>query len=74
MFFWRRIMYKDVVTCNTCESFYVTPDGASMCKNKKGLPFPTAVDFCSNGVLSTTTRTVDNGELLKLVYEQRRNG
>ena len=67
-------MYKDVITCNNCESFFVTPDGASMCKNKKGLPFPTAVDFCSFAVESKSSRTVDNSELLKLVYEQRRNG
>lgn len=65
-------MYKDVIMCNECEFFYVNQDGSTMCTNKRGIPFPGMTDFCSSGKMSTTARTIDNGELLKLVYEQRR--
>ena len=45
-----------------------------MCNNEKGLAFPTAGDFCSNAEASDEKREVNNSELLKRVYEQRRNG
>ncbi len=66
-------MYKDIVTCNTCKHFYINPDGVSMCDNQQGLPFPSANDYCSQGVASDATRVIDNGELLRKVYEQRRS-
>ncbi len=43
-----------------------------MCDNPRGLPFPSITDYCSGAEASDTDRTVDNSELLKLVYEQRR--
>ena len=65
-------MYKEVVTCSECEHFFINPEGISMCKNEKGLPFPNINDFCSNGKSSGTARQIDNSELLRQVYEQRR--
>lgn len=65
-------MYKDVVACNECEYFYINPEGMSMCKNEKGLPFPKITDYCSNGSAAKTSRQFDNSELLRKVYEQRR--
>lgn len=66
-------MFKDVVVCNQCEYFFINQDGSTMCTNKRGIPFPSAVDYCSYGKLSESERTIDNTELLKLVYEQRRS-
>ena len=65
-------MIKDVVICNECESFYINSDGTAMCNNKRGIPFPSATDFCSYGVATDKARTVNNDQLLKLVYEQRK--
>ncbi len=45
-----------------------------MCDNPRGLPFPSTADYCSGAEKSDKDRTVDNSELLKLVYEQRRSG
>ena len=45
-----------------------------MCDNPRGLPFPSTVDYCSGAEPSDKDRTVNNSELLKLVYEQRRGG
>ncbi len=67
-------MYKDITTCSNCKSFYVNPEGIGMCQNEKGLAFPTAADYCSNAEKSDGTREVNNSELLRRVYEQRRNG
>ncbi len=64
---------RDVVMCINCKHFYINPDGISMCDNKQGLPFPSANDFCSQGVASHGDRVVDHGELLRMVYQQRRN-
>ena len=68
------LMYKDITTCSNCKHFYVNPEGICMCNNEKGLAFPTAGDFCSNAEASDEKREVNNSELLKRVYEQRRNG
>lgn len=65
-------MYKDVVMCNQCEHFFVNQDGSTMCLNKRGIPFPSANDYCSGGKLSNQERQVNNSELLKMVYDQRR--
>lgn len=65
-------MTKDIVTCNECEHFYINPDGITMCKNDRGLPFPNVNDYCSYGIFSDSSRTIDNSELLRRVYEQRR--
>ena len=45
-----------------------------MCNNEKGLAFPTGADYCSYAEASDSKREVNNSELLKLVYQQRRNG
>ncbi|MCR5301392.1 MAG: hypothetical protein K6E49_03010 [Lachnospiraceae bacterium] len=45
-----------------------------MCNNEKGLAFPSAADFCSNAEPTDSKREINNSELLKRVYEQRRNG
>ena len=67
-------MYKDITTCSNCKYFFVNPEGIGMCKNEKGLAFPTAGDYCSYAEASDSSREFDNSELLRLVYEQRRNG
>ena len=67
------IMYKDITTCSNCKHFYINPEGIGMCNNEKGLAFPSAVDYCSNAEPTDEKRDVANSELLKLVYEQRRN-
>jgi hypothetical protein len=67
-------MYKDITTCSNCKHFYINPEGISMCNNEKGLAFPTATDYCSNAEPSEGKREVYNSELLRRVYEQRRNG
>ena len=66
-------MYKDIITCSNCKHFYINPEGICMCNNEKGLAFPTGADFCTNAEASDTKREVNNSELLKLVYQQRRN-
>ena len=45
-----------------------------MCQNEKGLAFPTSGDFCSKAEKTEGSREVNNSELLKRVYEQRRGG
>ena len=67
-------MYKDITLCSNCKHFYINPEGISMCNNEKGLACPTGGDYCSNAEASDSKREVNNSELLKLVYEQRRNG
>ncbi len=66
-------MYKDVILCGNCTHFFVNPEGIGMCENEKGLAFPTAGDYCSKGEASDESREVNNSELLKRVYEQRRS-
>ena len=65
-------MYKDITTCANCSHFYVNPEGIGMCQNEKGLAFPTAADYCSNAEAADGSREVNNSELLRRVYEQRR--
>ncbi|MCR5475302.1 MAG: hypothetical protein K6F28_08885 [Lachnospiraceae bacterium] len=67
-------MYKDIITCSSCSHFFINSEGVSMCDNPRGLPFPSTADYCSGAEKSDKDRTVDNSELLKLVYEQRRSG
>ncbi|MBR6159997.1 MAG: hypothetical protein IKQ40_06805 [Lachnospiraceae bacterium] len=67
-------MYKDIITCSSCSHFFINSEGVSMCDNPRGLPFPSTVDYCSGAEPSDKDRTVNNSELLKLVYEQRRGG
>ena len=67
-------MYKDVTLCGNCKHFFVNPEGRGMCQNEKGLAFPTAADYCSDGEASDGSREINNSELLRRVYEQRRNG
>jgi hypothetical protein len=72
--FWRNKMYKDVTLCENCKHFFVNPEGIGMCQNEKGLAFPTSGDFCSKAEKTEGSREVNNSELLKRVYEQRRGG
>ena len=67
-------MYKDVTVCNNCKHYLINPDGVPSCSNQRGLPFPSPTDFCSNGEATNESREVSNSDILKLVYEQRRQG
>ncbi len=67
-------MYKDITICGNCNYFFVNPEGICMCNNEKGLAFPTSGDYCSYAEASDSKREINNSELLKRVYEQRRNG
>ena len=67
-------MYKDIVLCNGCKYFFINPENICMCNNEKGLAFPTGADYCSYAEASDSKREFNNSELLKLVYQQRRNG
>ncbi len=66
-------MYKDIVECGNCKHFFINPEGICMCNNENGLAFPTTADYCSHAEASDSKREVNNSELLKRVYEQRRS-
>ncbi len=67
--------YKNVITCSECNHFFINPEGISMCNSEKGIAFPTGADYCSYAepAENGSTREVNNSELLRLVYEQRRS-
>lgn len=66
-------MMKDVVICNECKNYSIS-QGVGMCKHPNALPFPKANDYCSMGEYSDSSKSaINNEELLKLVYEQRRS-
>ncbi len=65
-------MQKDVVTCSQCKYFTLNHE-VGMCEHPNALPFPKANDFCSMGEYSNKEKALANSEeLLKLVYQQRR--
>ncbi len=67
-------MVKDIVSCGECEFFTRNNEGMGMCKHPNGLPFPVPNDYCSKGGLAEKTKIlVNNEELLKRVYEQRKS-
>lgn len=66
-------MQRDVVLCQECEHFSMSLNGAGMCKHPNALPFPKTTDYCSMGERGKNGASgVDEKELLKLVYAQRR--
>lgn len=66
-------MYKTVMSCSECQFFEILRGEIMVCNNKRGLPFPSGSDFCSNAVEAETAKNIfSDKELLSRVYQQRR--
>ena len=64
----------EIIKCSSCKFFKLKYDGMSMCEHKEALPFPGPNDFCSKAEASGEQQNIlNNEELLRRLYEQRRS-